>query len=418
MKQTQIGGKNPVHASILIISMNFSACAAGNDCEDIFTASDITDTPPGSGSSGTQSVTGLKVEDVPALVPDVLSLREKKYEDMPFLGTQEQLSEYALWNLLCGRLEFECRIPWALSYDLTSFALRQACEDAMSYYLFSAYQSWDMYTADDGDPDSVYARVRLVYDAPELDLEARLGAWNYVVNNPPPEGGFSEYDEEKEYARKVHDCVACKVTYDPRGYDPNLLTGMTKYDDLQEAYNVLGEDQKTAVCAGYARAFALICQYAGITCAWVRGNKTDESSHAWNVIYPCDGSEPVLVDVTWDDGLSFDAVGQTEVDDSCFYIPLSSEYEHEAEEEMAGFIQSREYREFAGNNFDGLLFQTCILLATLYILCGILCSPETKALRWVRLFLALCSFAREKTRCCQEYFVAGRDPKVFWGAEL
>ena len=258
---------------------------------------------------------------------------------MSFLETQEQLSEYVLWNLLYGRTEFEFRLSRELSHNVSSVALEQACEAAMSYYLFSSYKVWDMLTEDDGDPDSVYGKIKLVYDNPEYDLEARLEALHYVVNNPPPEGGFSDYDEEREYARKVHDYVACKVTYDPRGYNPELLTGMTAYEDLQEAYNVLGENQKTAVCAGYARAFALICQYAGINCAWVWGNETEESSHAWNVIYPCDGSEPVLVDVTWDDGLSLDTVGQTEVDDSYFYIPLSSEYEHTADENMARFIQ-------------------------------------------------------------------------------
>ena len=51
------------------------------------------------------------------------------------------------------------------------------------------------------------------------------------------------------------------------------------------------------------------------------------------------GSELVLVDVTWDDGQSLDIVGQTDVDYSYFYIPLSSEYEHEADEHMARFIQ-------------------------------------------------------------------------------
>ena len=55
--------------------------------------------------------------------------------------------------------------------------------------------------------------------------------------------------------------------------------------------------------------------------------------------YPCDGSAPVLVDVTWDDGQSMDTVGQIDVDDSYFYIPLSSDYEHEADENMASFIQ-------------------------------------------------------------------------------
>ena len=340
VERTQIGGNRIlIILLILIISMSLSACTVGNDHENIFTTSDITDTHSESDSSDTQAVTDLTAEDVPTLVPDVLKLREKKYEDIPFLETQEQLSEYALWNLLYGRTEFECRLSWDLSYGLSQVALRRACEAAMSYYLFSSYQEWDLYTKDDGDPDSVYGKVKLVYDNPEYDLEARLGAFRYVVKNPPPEGGFSDYDEEREYARKIHDYVACKVTYDPMGYNPELMLGMTRYDDLQEAYNVLGENQNTAVCAGYARAFALICQYAGINCAWVRGNETEESSHAWNVIYPCDGSEPVLVDVTWDDGQSVDTVGQTDVDYSYFYIPLSSEYEHVADENMAGFIR-------------------------------------------------------------------------------
>ena len=139
-------------------------------------------------------------------------------------------------------------------------------------------------TMDDGNPDSVYGKVKLVYDAPEYDLEARLGAFRYVVENPPPEGGFSDYDEERAYAKKVHDYVACKVTYNPIGFEPGLPVTQTRYDIFQEAYNVLGENQDSAVCAGYARAFALICQYAGINCAWVWGNETEDSSHAWNVI--------------------------------------------------------------------------------------------------------------------------------------
>lgn len=319
---------------ILILSMSLSACAVKKAPENSIPVSEISDA-----HTESETAADLTIEDVPALVPDVLKLREKEYEDMPFLETQEQLSEYTLWNLLCGKTEFECRLSWDLSYGMSSAALEQACDDAMSYYLFSAYKRWDLYTKEDGDPDSVYAKFKLVFDSPEYDLEARLGALLYVTENPPPEGGFSDYDEEKEYARKVHDYVACKVTYDPMGYDPDCLLGQTAYDDLQEAYNVLGKNQNTAVCAAYARAFALICQYAGINCAWVWGNETEESSHAWNVIYPCDGSEPVLVDVTWDDGLSIDTVGQTDVEYSYFYIPLSAEYAHEANEDIESFIQ-------------------------------------------------------------------------------
>ena len=362
LKRTQNGNNRlPIVLLIPFISMSLSACGVENDTENIVTSSDITDKHSETESvdtqittelttsesaevttsdlSDTQTTVELTIEDVPELVPDILKIREKEYEEMPFLETQEQLSEYALWNLLYGRTEFECRLSWDLSYNVSAVAPEQACDDAMSYYLFSAYQAWDMYTKDDGEPNSLYAKVKLVYDSPEFDLEARLEALRYVTNDPPPDGGFTDFNEEKEYVRKVHDYVACKVTYDPMGYDPKNMLGKTKYDDLQEAYNVLGKNQNTAVCAGYARAVALICQYAGINCAWVWGNETEESSHAWNVIYPCDGSEPVLVDATWDDGLSFDTVGQTEVDQTYFYIPLSSEYEHEADKNIASFIQ-------------------------------------------------------------------------------
>ena len=200
MKRTQIGGNRILSILLsLIICMSLFACTVENDHEDTIT-SNITGThseptPAATQAeptpAGTQTVTELTVEDVPALVPDVLKLRDKKYEDMPFLETQEQLSEYALWNLLYGRTEFACRLSWDLSYDLTSAALGRACEGAMSYYLFSSYKEWDMYTKDDGDPDSVYGKVKLVYDAPDLDMKARLEAFRYVVNNPPPEGGFS-----------------------------------------------------------------------------------------------------------------------------------------------------------------------------------------------------------------------------------
>ena len=244
MERTQIGGSRiPVILLILIISMSLSACAAGNDPENR-----LPDKHSGSGSANTQTVTDLTVEDVPALVPDVLKLREKKYEDIPFLETQEQLSEYALWNLLYGRTEFECRLSWDLSYDVSSVALEQACEGAMSYYLFSSYKAWDMHTGDDGNPDSLYGKVKLVYDAPEFDLEARLGAWSYVVNNPPPEGGFSDYDEEREYARKTHDYSYSTETeffvadwymvytksymvYLPEGYDGLIFTATTVADN-------------------------------------------------------------------------------------------------------------------------------------------------------------------------------------------
>ena len=164
MKQMQLGGNSiRLILLMLIISMSLSACTVRNDPENSFPASEVSDKHSGSGSADTQTVTDLTVEDVPALVPDVLKLREKKYEDIPFLETQEQLSEYALWNLLCGKTAFECRLSWDLSYDVSAVALERACQEAMAYYLFSSYKVRDMLTVDDGNPDSLYGKVKLLY---------------------------------------------------------------------------------------------------------------------------------------------------------------------------------------------------------------------------------------------------------------
>ena len=100
MERTQIGrNRILIILLILIISMSLSACAVGNGPENIITTSDMTETDP----VETQTVIELTLEDLPALLPDVLRLREKEYDDMSFLETQEQLSEYVLWNLLYGR---------------------------------------------------------------------------------------------------------------------------------------------------------------------------------------------------------------------------------------------------------------------------------------------------------------------------
>ena len=127
----------------------------------------------------------------------------------------------------------------------------------------------------------------------------------------------SDYEKEKY----VHDKMATMVEY------------VADAPMNQSAYSALVNGK--TVCAGYAKAFQYLMQQLGIPCFYCRGYSG--ANHAWNII-ELEG-EYYHVDVTWDDGLSLDAAGQTEVDDTYFYIPLSSEYEHEAEENMADFIE-------------------------------------------------------------------------------
>ena len=283
----------------------------------------------------------LPTAEVPALHPDVLGLQSLSYEETPTLGTQNDVTQYVLHQFLNDRFSFSFHLTRALATDDgTGYGvLSRACETAMSYYLFSAYNEFDMYTEDQGAPDRVYAKITLNFTKADYDLEARAEALEFVLKNPVPVGGFQDFASEKAYAQRIHDFIARKITYSPIGFEPELMLGMEKYEALQEAYNVLAQEEETAVCAGYARAFALVAQYAGINAAWVFGNETETESHAWNVLYPCDGSEPVLIDVTWDDGESPDFPGQSYVSDRYFYISLSRETEHSAAPYFSDFLR-------------------------------------------------------------------------------
>jgi hypothetical protein len=283
----------------------------------------------------------LPREEVIGQYPDVLALKNVQYEAMPVLGLQNEVTKYILHQLLNNQFEMEFYLEkdFAIDEGTGYTILDRACETAMSYYLFSAYNVYDMFTEEREGDNQVYAKIKLIYTQPDFDIEAQAEALEFVMKNPVPEGGFKDFESEKAYALKIHDFIAKKITYSPIGYDPEAMFGLGKYEACQEVYNVLDENQTEAVCAGYARAFALIAQYAGINTAWVRGNETETESHAWNVIYPCDGSEAVLVDVTWDDTESDDRLGQDKVCDTYFYIPLSEEYEHWAEADFDEFLQ-------------------------------------------------------------------------------
>lgn len=283
----------------------------------------------------------LLTSDVPLEYPDAIGISQEKYEEKPVFKTKNELAKFILYQFYHNSFEFDFYLDRSVAVDEgTGYAmLNDACDLAMCYYPFSAYKPYDMYATESGDEKGLNARIKLNYTQPDFDLEARAEALEFVMKNPVPNGGFKNVKEEKAYAQKIHDFVARRVTYSPIGYDPEKLREVETYAAFQEAYNVLEENQTEAVCAGYARAYSLIANYAGINVAWMRGNETETQSHAWNVLYPCDGSNPVLVDATWDDTESLDVIGQTDVVDRCFYILLEEEYEHVPVAQMDEFLK-------------------------------------------------------------------------------
>lgn len=99
---------------------------------------------------------------------------------------------------------------------------------------------------------------------------------------------ISRTSSDYEISLAVHDYIVNHISY--------AMVG-----DHQTAYGALGAGK--AVCAGYARAYQLIMNAAGISCWYVEGQSYDPNgqlvAHAWNVSW-LDG-KCYYSDTTWDD---------------------------------------------------------------------------------------------------------------------
>lgn len=104
--------------------------------------------------------------------------------------------------------------------------------------------------------------------------------------------GMSDFEKTKA----IHDYMVVNIDYDYKNYLNNTIP--------YESYTSLGAlKKKYAVCAGYAKAFQLLCDKAGLDCIYVTGD-VPTGSHAWNQV-KIDGKW-YNVDVTWDDPVSSD----------------------------------------------------------------------------------------------------------------
>lgn len=113
---------------------------------------------------------------------------------------------------------------------------------------------------------------------------------------------------ELDQYRYIHDWL-CDQTYYNRAAvsDSRIIDAHTAYGALVgssvplASYQVL---RGNVVCEGYARAYQLLCDRAGLTAIAVAGYaypyNPDEDGHAWNYIKLSDGKW-YAVDATWDD---------------------------------------------------------------------------------------------------------------------
>lgn len=115
----------------------------------------------------------------------------------------------------------------------------------------------------------------------------------------------------------AHNYLASTVRYrKPAPDDP------VQFTRAHSAYGALID--KISVCQGFAHAYRMILQIAGIACDIVAGQATSKTrgAHAWNIIHFSSGKY-VHVDVTWD-------AGRKNVSHKyCFSSDVSISYDHE-----------------------------------------------------------------------------------------
>lgn len=327
--------KNSCFAGIILFALMALLCL-GYSIISVFFVDTVKNRPAELNTNDTNDYTEITPE---CTEPRIQNLKNRKYNNMPVFSTLNELSEYLLYNLINEKysMEFYLNRDMGPEFVPNITVLDAALENTQCYYLFSTYKINDMLTEDRGDNKGVYSKITLVPYHEKENFETKETAREYTKINPPPEEGFIDAKTEKEYMRKIHDYIIKKTIYSKVGYEHCILYS-DQFEGKQEAYNVLGLNQNEAVCAGYARAVALIAQYAGIDCAWGWGNEEGTNSHAWNILYPCDGSEPVIIDATWDDVPAFDRIGQTETLYDYFYIPLSEDSSHNLNINMQEFL--------------------------------------------------------------------------------
>ncbi|MBR4984360.1 MAG: hypothetical protein IKY83_01295, partial [Proteobacteria bacterium] len=219
------------------------------------------------------------------------------------------------------------------AYFHISEALNFVTPDLSSYVKLTG----DMYVT--GDLVSHYRDLHLVYYDPY-----------YNPNKTVAKGDVTQ--DEVNHSAALLDRVVKRVvrfmpeglsTYDKYYYLAAVLSEQTDYD-----YDLFNEDtgisitafnaliSRTAVCQGYAAAYALLCKEANLWVGYKGGHARGEG-HAWNLIKLEDGI--YNVDVTWSDG-----AGKPYLIEWYDYFIKSDElFEDNGHEQMTGLASTGTY---------------------------------------------------------------------------
>ena len=217
--------------------------------------------------------------------------------------------------------------------DLPKTALKERqpiqstlCRDALPEELLSAYDTIDEYAHYSGSESFWLENItkdefRAAYEAytrdhPEVFWLSSDSAFSYyqMDTSLEVELSFSHSGDALEAAKQIfNESLSKAFTYAPDNADDletevfinDYLVSHCEYDPDAEmchsAYGALVGGK--AVCDGYAHAFQLLCNKAGIACSVIEGtsdfNEDKDTGHMWNCVQV--GGDWYNADVTWND---------------------------------------------------------------------------------------------------------------------
>lgn len=154
----------------------------------------------------------------------------------------------------------------------------------------------------------------------------------------------AKYDSDYEKAAFVHDFIVLNCTYDVDTFNKYLNNSNDETSLAYTSYGCLVN--RKAVCTGYSKAYKLILNRLNIECEVVSGTAANDmrtGNHAWNYIKLDDGY--YLVDVTWDDPVSFDGTQRNEVrrDYFCLNSEMMSKDHFPDEDEEVPYCDGKRY---------------------------------------------------------------------------
>ena len=180
------------------------------------------------------------------------------------------------------KIDFEA--SWGLSSDDVLGGVNLFVGDYPEYFWINTATGWGEYSY-----GSTVVGIAFNYDFTGNALLTARNALEDAVEDiidAMPSSATSNFDK----TLYLHDALASRVTYVEAGRH-------------QTAYGALVDG--TAVCAGYAAAYQLLCHAVGIDCTKIVGESINPSTgvsvpHAWNLVW-LDSNTCVYTDVTWDD---------------------------------------------------------------------------------------------------------------------